>query len=155
NQRSRNANPPPDPQFTDPSRDWTLNNDEPVNTVNVFLDLLQALPKTDIRVSYDYSDSDNVFIFGGPRIASLTAASTFLPLPNVTNKWHRLAADSQYFFAKQVGVGVGYLYERLANVDFNTVDLPGQPGVPRIDYLGELSTGYGNRPYRGQTAFVR
>ena len=28
-------------------------------------------------------------------------------------------------------------------------------GAPRIDYLGLISTGYGNRPYKGNTAFVR
>ncbi len=39
--------------------------------------------------------------------------------------------------------------------DFNTIDLPGQPGTPRIDYLGEISTGSGNQPYKGNTAFVR
>jgi hypothetical protein len=33
--------------------------------------------------------------------------------------------------------------------------VPGQAGTPRIDLLGELSTGYGNRPYAGNTAFVR
>jgi hypothetical protein len=27
--------------------------------------------------------------------------------------------------------------------------------VPRIDYLGEINTGYGNRPYTGNTAFMR
>jgi hypothetical protein len=42
-QLSRNANPPPDPSFTDPSRDWTLDNDDEINTVNVYLDLLRAV----------------------------------------------------------------------------------------------------------------
>ena len=39
--------------------------------------------------------------------------------------------------------------------DYATIDLPGQPGVPRIDYLGEIGTGYGNRLYKGSTAFLR
>jgi hypothetical protein len=34
-----------------------------------------------------------------------------------------------------------------------SIDLP--DGTPRIDYLGGISTGYGNRPYQGSTAFVR
>lgn len=156
NQMSRNANPPPDPQFDDPTRNWTLNNTENVNNFNAFVDVPKALgDKTDFRVSYDFSDSDNGFVFGGPRIASLTAAGTFLPLPNVTNKWQRLAADFSYFFQKQVGVAVGYWYEKFDVSDFATIDLVGQAGTPRIDYLGELSTGYGNRPYKGNTAFVR
>jgi len=39
NQKSRNANPPPDPQFTDPSRDWMLKNTENVNNFNLYADL--------------------------------------------------------------------------------------------------------------------
>jgi MtrB/PioB family decaheme-associated outer membrane protein len=156
NQRSRNANPPPDPQFTDPNRDWTLNNTENVNNFNLFVDVPKAFGnKTNVKLTYDYSDSDNGFIFGGPRVASLAAVGQFLPLPNVTNKWQRLAADVSYFFQKQVGVAVGYWYEKFDVSDFATIDLPGNPGTPRIDYLGEISTGYGNRPYRGNTAFVR
>jgi hypothetical protein len=121
----------------------------------LFLDLPKLLRKTNVRVAYDYSDSDNGFIFGGPRIPALTAVNQFVPLPNVTNKWNRLSADLQYFFASKVGVGVSYWFEKLDVTDFNTIDIGGQPGTPRIDYLGEISTGYGNRPYRGNTAFVR
>ena len=155
NQKSRQASPPPNPQFVDPSRDWTLNNDETVHSFNLYLDLLKPIRKTDAKLSYDYSASDNGFLFGGGRIASLAAASQFLALPNVTNKRHRLEVDGQYFFARQVGVGVGYWYEKFDVKDFATIDIPGQAGTPRIDYLGEISTGYGNRPYRGSTVFLR
>jgi hypothetical protein len=37
--------------------------------------------------------------------------------------------------------------------DFNTLNLPGTE-TPRTDYLGEISTGYGSRPYTGNTVFV-
>jgi MtrB/PioB family decaheme-associated outer membrane protein len=153
NQLSRNANPPPDPQFNDPARNWSLGNTEIVNNVDVYLDLPKIVRRTNVRIAYSYSDSDNGFLFGGPRIASLAAAGQFLPLPNVTNVWHRGTADVSYFFHKQVGVAVGYWYEKFDVTDFATVNLP--DGTPRIDYLGEISTGYGNRPYQGSTAFVR
>jgi MtrB/PioB family decaheme-associated outer membrane protein len=155
NQKSRNANPPPDPQFTDPSRDWMLKNTENVNNFNLYADLPKLARKTTARVTYDLMDSDNAFVHSGPRILSLAAAGQFIPLPNVTNSWHRIAADVQYFFVPRVGVGVDYWYERFNVRDFDTIDIPGQPGTPRIDYLGEISTGYGNRPYRGNTAFIR
>ena len=59
-QKSRNANPPPDPTWTDPTRNWTLDNDdEKVNTFTLYVDLLRAVRNTDIRFGYDYSDSDN------------------------------------------------------------------------------------------------
>ena len=70
-QKSRNANPPPDPQFDDPTRDWTMDNGETVNNFDLFLNLNRALKNTDIAVDYTFSDSDNGFKFGGPRIASL------------------------------------------------------------------------------------
>ena len=78
-----------------------------------------------------------------------------MPLPNVTNTWNRLSADVQYRFAQRVGLGLGYWYEKLDISDFATIDLPNQPVTPRIDYLGAVTTGYGNRPYKGSTAFLR
>ncbi len=153
-QRSRNAAPSPS-EFNDPNRDWTLDNNEKVNNFDIYLDLLRAIKNTDLNFGYTFSDSDNAFIHGGPRIVSLTNAGTFQALPNVTNQWQRFRADLKYFFDRHVGLGVGYWYEKLDVSDFATIDLPGQPGTPRIDYLGEIYTGYGNRPYTGNTGFVR
>jgi MtrB/PioB family decaheme-associated outer membrane protein len=161
NQKSRNANPPPDPQFTDPSRDWTLKNEEHVNNVDLFVNLPRIVPRSVVRIDYNFSDSDNGYIFGGPRIAGLAAIGQFIPLPNATNSWHRFTADFQYHATRRVGVGFGYWYEKFDVVDFATIDTNGPvgvtpaTGVPRIDWLGEISTGYGNRPYRGSTAFAR
>ena len=159
-QRSRNANPPPDPTWTDPIRDWNLDNDDKINTAGVYLDLLRAFRNTDIRFGYDFSDSDNSFVHGGPRIVSLTAANQFIPLPNVENTWQRLSADVRTS-STVVGVGVGYYFEKLDVDDFNTVDTNGPVGFapatndPRLDWLGGLTLGYGNRPYTGNTAYVR
>lgn len=172
-QNSANANPPGTDygSWTDPNRVWNLTNDEKVNNFDLFLDLNKTLRNTNIRFSYDYSDSDNAFIHSGPRVQEL-ATNTFLtpgdtrpcaagltscfqPLPNVTNTWHRLAADLKYYFTPKVGVGLGYWYEKFNVTDFATIDLPGQPGLPRIDYLGEVNTGYGSRPYTGSNVLVR
>jgi MtrB/PioB family decaheme-associated outer membrane protein len=160
-QLSRNANPPPDPSFTDPSRDWTLDNDDQTNNFTTYLDLLRAIRNTDIRFAYDYSDSNNSFVHGGPRIAALTTANQFIPLPDVDNRWHRVTADVNYFFTARAGVGVGYYFETLDVEDFNTIDTNGPvgfapaTGTPRIDWLGALTLGYGNRPYTGHTTYVR
>lgn len=161
NQKSRNANPPPDPQFADPSRDWTLKNDELVNNVDLFVNLPKLVAKSAVRFDYSYSDSDNGFIFGGPRIPALAAIGQFIPLPNVTNSWHRLTADFQYHATRRIGVAFAYTYEKFDVSDFATIDTNGPvgvaaaTGVPRIDWLGEINTGYGNRPYKGSTAFAR
>jgi hypothetical protein len=160
-QRSRNANPPPDPTWFDPSRDWTMDNDDKIRTASVYLDLIKAVKDTDVRFVYDFSDSDNSFVHGGPRIATLTTANQFIALPNVTNTWHRATADVQHFFTSRAGVAVGYHFEKLDVADYNTIDTNGPVGFtdatgePRIDWLGALMTGYGNRPYKGQTVFVR
>jgi MtrB/PioB family decaheme-associated outer membrane protein len=170
-QSSRNANPPGTDygSWTDPNRTWFLDNDENVNNVLTYVDLIKALPRTDIRVSYDYSDSDQAFIHSGPRITALSTnailtpgdtrpcaaglTSCFEALPNVTNKWHRLTADLRYDMTSKVGVGASYWYEKFDVNDFATLDVT--PGVPRIDYLGSITMGYGNRPYEGSTGFLR
>ena len=160
-QKARNANPPPDPTWTDPNRDWTLDNDETVNTITVYADLMHLYKDSELRFGYDFNDSDNAYLLGGPRVASLTAANTFLPLPNVTNEWQRFTVDFKVYLARNVGLGFGYWYENFEVSDFATLDTNGPvgfaaaTGTPRIDWLGGLMTGYGNRPYTGQSAFVR
>ncbi len=160
-ERSRNANPPPDASWTDPARDWTLDNNDRTNNANVYVDLLRALRNTDIRFAYDFSDSDNSFVHGGPRVAALASIGQFIPLPNVTNAWHRVRADIQYFFTPRAGVGVGYYFEKLNIADWNTIDTNGPVGFtpatgqPRIDWLGGLMTGSGNRPYTGNNVYAR
>lgn len=160
-QKSRNANPPPDPTWTDPARDWTLDNNDRVNTANVYFDVTNLAKGGELRFGFDYNDSDNGFRLGGPRVASLTAANTFIPLPNVTTEWQRFTVDYKVYLASHIGLGIGYWYEDMAIADFNTIDTNGPvgfaaaTGTPRIDYLGGLVTGYGNRPYTGQTGFVR
>ena len=154
-QKSRNANPPPDPSWTDPNRDWYLDNDETVNNVDFYLDLFKLAGTTDVRFDYILSDSDNAFVHYGPRITALRAIGQSEALPNVTNKWQRFSADIKYFFTAKAGIGLGYWYEKFDVEDFATIDLPGHDGEPRVDYLGGLILGYGNRPYTGSTGFIR
>ncbi|MEI6243906.1 MAG: MtrB/PioB family outer membrane beta-barrel protein [Acidobacteriota bacterium] len=174
NQKSRNANPLSVPPLAyeswyDPNRDWSLDNNETVKNFNLYLDLSKALKNTDIRFSYDYSDSDNAFIHSGPRIQELSTntfltagdakpctaglTSCFQALPNVTNTWQALKLDVKYMFTKKIGAGFGYWYEKLDMSDFATLD--NADGSVRIDPLGAIQTGYGNRPYKAQTGFAR
>jgi hypothetical protein len=165
-QESRNANPAPDPTWTDPARNWSLTNDETVNTFSAYVDLVKALKNTDIRLNYTYSDSDQAFVHGGPRIASLTAANTFVALPNVTNTWQQFTIDVAYALSAKFGIGFFYMYEKFDVEDFATINTAGPQTLPRpepgaqtdnarIDWFGGLVTGYGNRPYKGQTGIVR
>ena len=108
-----------------------------------------------MRIGYDFSDSDNAFILGGPRVQELTtgvalsgpsaivypgftipapctpAGSTcFQQLPAVTNTWQRMTLDVKHYFNAKVGIGVGYWFEKLSISDFATLDLPNQRGHP-------------------------
>ncbi len=172
--KSRNSNPATTvpgayDTWTDPNRDWSLNNDEKVKNAGLYLDLIKALPNTDIRFSYDYSNSDNAFVHSGPRIQELSTntaltagdskpcfgavTSCFEALPNVTNTWQQMKVDAKHMFTRKVGFGLGYWYEKFAISDFATTNLA--DGSPRMDPLGGITTGYGNRPYKGQTGMAR
>ena len=174
NQKSRNANPISGvvgayESWFDANRDWSLDNNETVKNFNLYLDLSKALKNTDIRFSYDYSDSNNAFIHSGPRIQELSTntfltagdakpcatglTSCFEALPNVTNTWQALKLDMKYMFTKKVGAGFGYWYEKLEISDFATLN--NADGSARIDPLGAIQTGYGNRPYTAQTGLAR
>ena len=173
-QRSRNAAPQPSAEWFDPTRDWTLDNDEKVNTLTLYADFLKSVKNTDIRFSYGYMDSDNDYIHGGPRIQQLNTNTSvtgtscptgvsdcFIPLPAVTTSWNRFTADVKYFLRSGVGIGFAYGYEKLNVRDFATIDSSGsvgfnpESGAVRVDYLGGLITGYNPRDYTGNTVTVR
>jgi len=186
-QASRTANPDSGvpgvyQSWSDPNRDWNLTNDEKVNTFTAYLNLLDVINKTEIRATYDYADSDQGFLHGGPRIAAMsnnsiltpgdsrpcaaTLTSCFIPLVNVTNEWQHFTVDVKYNASKKLGLGLTYWYEKFDVEDYSTVntagpqtmprtDLGPQTDIPRIDWLGSVATGYGNRPYTGSTVFVR
>ena len=67
----------------------------------------------------------------------------------------------KYFITNRAGIGFGYYFDKLDVTDFNTLDTNGPVGFapatgePRLDWLGVLSLGYGNRPYTGHTTYVR
>jgi hypothetical protein len=167
-QQSRNSNPLPDASWTDPNRNWTLTNDEHVNTFTAYVNLTRLITKTDVRFAYDYSNSDQAFVHGGPRIPVLaaTAPGQFVALPNVTNTWKQLSLDLNYAISKQVGVGFSLLHQVFDVADYATINTGGSQTLPdsrvgtqtdtaRIDWWGSLLTGYGNRPYSGTTGIVR
>jgi hypothetical protein len=87
------------------------------------------------------------------RACSNGIASCFIPFPNVTNTWSQAKVDLKHMLKPTMGVGLGYQYEKLDIVDFATTNLA--DGSPRMDPLGAITTGYGNRPYTGSTFTAR
>ncbi|HSL24155.1 MAG TPA: MtrB/PioB family outer membrane beta-barrel protein [Vicinamibacterales bacterium] len=149
------------PFWEDPAKNWGIDADETVNNAQVYFTLIKAIKNTDVSLTYDYTDSDNGFVHSGPYILELESLGQGEQLPNVTNTWQRLTFDLNYFITKNVGFGVGYWYEKFEVNDWMTVDQNGPltefpaTGAPRVDWIGELSTGYGWRPYKGSTGFFR
>jgi hypothetical protein len=174
-QKSRNANPLSGvagayESWLDPNRDWNLDNDETIRNAGVYAELPEAFRNTNIKLSFDHSSSDNAYVFSGPRIQELLTNSALTPtdnqkpcptgytscfeqLPAITNNWNVVKADVTHMFSQKLGAGVSYWYEKLDITDYSATNLSN--GSPRIDPLGAITTGYGNRPYKGQTGMLR
>jgi len=155
-QASHNANPAPDPSWTDPARDWNLNNTERVDNYGANIELVKLIPKAEIRFGYDYSKSDQGFTYGGPRIAALAALTSaygpqFQPLPNVGSKLQGASVDVKYFISPKIALGANFLHEKFDISDWQT------PGTASNTYdpIGGLVLGYGWRPYNANVGGIR
>jgi MtrB/PioB family decaheme-associated outer membrane protein len=137
-QRSRSANP--DETFNDPNRDWTADTAETVNYFSVYIAPPRIGPKTEARVSYDFSFAEGSYLYtvvpGGP----LPAPSQ---LPNVHNKLQQLHVDVRHRLTNRLALAVSYLYE-----PFNVYDFAFDPSVVNgIVQPSSLVLGYVYRPY--------
>ncbi|HVZ21377.1 MAG TPA: MtrB/PioB family outer membrane beta-barrel protein, partial [Vicinamibacterales bacterium] len=147
-QRSRQANPPPDPQFTDPRRDWTTDMNENVHTVSASLDFPEIVRKTALRLGYDTVHDDAQYVYG---LAPNSTLPPVVQLPNVTNHFGTFTADARYTISKKVGVGAGYRLDH-----FDTNDFALTPGIMDNELIPTfLGIGYQYRPYNVNTGFVR
>src|SRR5204862_1603363 len=73
-QRSRQANPPPDPTFFDERRDWQTRMNEHVHTFNASLELPHLAPATSLRVAYDGVHDRSRYLY------ELAPSSTLTPV---------------------------------------------------------------------------
>lgn len=146
-QRSRQANP--GPQFEDPTRDWEADGDEDVDTITVNLDLPSLVPRTGVRVAYDYSRGRSRYLY------LLAPNSTLTPpeqLPPVTHTLHRTQAGVTYDLTRQIAVGLSYWFDRFDVDDFAREPSVLEPlGIPGSGlYLGYMLT-----PSTLHTAWLR
>lgn len=162
-QYSRTANPlsPTNQTFLDPTRDWSIDSDDKVNTFTASLDLIKALPKTDFRFSYDLSDGKATYVYGGPALsnASVFPSVQLQQLAPIENKLTGAKADVQYFVRPNVAVGLAYWYEDYEVKDFAFGDTiinalnpaNGTTGV----FASTIYSGYLYRPYTAHTVWLR
>lgn len=145
-QASRQANP--GAQFGDPTRDWTTDGSDRAKTFTAALDLLKAWPKTDVRVAYDHSHAESLYVYG-------RAANSTLPpvvqLPAVVNQLQRGTLDVRYHLTSRFAAGFVYWYDSYSVNDFalgaQTLTSLAQPSFLMIGYL--------DRPYTANTVSGR
>lgn len=145
-QRSRQANP--GVQFSDPTRDWSTDAADRVHYVDASLDLVKAIPKTDVRFAYDFNRSRSRYVYVLP---ANTTLATPQPLPVVLNELHRATVDVKYFFATHLAAGLAYWFDKYNVDDFAL----GAETLTRINMPSALLLGNVWRPYTGHTVWVR
>jgi MtrB/PioB family decaheme-associated outer membrane protein len=147
-QRSRQANPPPDPTFTDPSRDWSTDMNEHVHTVSANLELSHVAPRTSLRFGYDDVHDTARYLYELAPVSTLPAVRQ---LPEIVNRFGIATVDVRYALSRTLGLGVGY---RLDHFDTNDFALnPGIMDTPLIPTF--LNLQYQWRPYDVHTGFLR
>jgi len=160
-QASRTANPLPDntvaflndptQQFNDPRRDWSDNSADKVKTLDASIDLIKVIPKTDIKVGYNYSRAESTYVYG---LAANTVVAAPLQLPAVTNELQRATADGRYFLTKHLALGMVYWFDKYAVNDFALNPLPGGLALP-VANPALMMLGYTFRPYTANTFMGR
>ena len=145
-QASRQANP--GPQFDDPTRDWTTDGADRAHTITASVDLLKLWPKTDVRVAYDFSRAESVYVYG---LAANTTLPPVVQLPPVLNTRNRVSADARYALNRRVALGVVYWFEKYDVNDFAF----GPSTLTSIAQPSFLMLGYLYRPYTANTLSAR
>jgi MtrB/PioB family decaheme-associated outer membrane protein len=146
-QNSRQANP--GVQFEDPTRNWSTNGFERVHTANVSADLLKIAPKTEVRLSYDFSRSKARYDYVLPVNTTLAAVSQ---LPPLFHELHHGVVDARYLVRRDMSIGLVYWYDRYRVDDF-ALD---SDVLNRIDVAtGLLLLANSYRPYRSNMFTVR
>jgi len=139
-QQSHEGNGPPDPQFTDPLRDWTSDAKETVHYFSIYATPPRIGRNTEVRFSYDFSDAraNNLY--------TIPAGSPIAPpnqLPEVFNKLQQLHIDARHRLTKSLAASFSYLYEPLKIYDYAF-----DPSVVNgIVQPSSLVMGYVYRPY--------
>jgi MtrB/PioB family decaheme-associated outer membrane protein len=151
-QRSRQA--APGAQFVDPTRDWTLDTADRVHTALATLDLVRLIPRTELNLTYSYTRSKALYVYGVVPGSTLFAGGLFpaeRQLPPVANELRTGTVDLRYFLTPRVAVGFLYWYDRYRVDDFAL----GPQTIDRIDLPGTLLLGYLYRPYTAHSAWIR
>jgi MtrB/PioB family decaheme-associated outer membrane protein len=147
-QRSRQANPPPDPTFFDERRDWQTRMNEHVNTFSVAIEVPQVAPRTSLRIGYDDVRDRSRYLY------ELAPSSTLAPvqqLPEVATSFAVASVDVRHAISRKLTAGFGYRLDHFDTDDFALG--PAAMNTPLMPTF--LNLQYQWRSYDAHTAFVR
>ena len=145
--------------YNDPTNNWFADTSEKVDSYAFSVGLDRVLPKTEVRVGYDYSKSNQGFDIYGPRVqkqiagTATSGANGFEPMPDVNNKLRQATADVKFFVTPRFAIGGVYYFTKFDVDDWATVSF--SDNLPRFDYLGSLTTGYAIRSFKANTGMLR
>jgi MtrB/PioB family decaheme-associated outer membrane protein len=144
-QQSRSAGSDPEPQ--DPNRDWTTDSKERVYYFSIYAMPPRIGPRTEARISYDYSYAEGNYLYGVVPGGPLAQPSQ---LPQVYNKLQQLHLDVRYRLTNRLVGTFSYLYE-----PFRVYDFAFDPSVVNgIVQPSSLVLGYVYRPYTAHAARI-
>jgi MtrB/PioB family decaheme-associated outer membrane protein len=147
-QRSRQANPPPDPTFTDPRRDWQTDEDEKVHTISASLNLAQVAPRTALRLGYDDVRDRSGYLYALALDSTLPAVQQ---LPDIYTHFVVISADLEYTLSRRFSIAAGYRLDH-----FYTDDFALTPGIMNTPFIPTfLNLQYQWRPYDVHSATLR
>lgn len=145
-------------QAFDATRRWDVDTDDRAHTVLATFEWPQALAKTDLRVSYDYSNARTTFLYSLPPGSTLAAPQQ---LPPVRHAEHRLEWGVLRRLTARWSLGGDYWFDKYSVEDFalgGDIDQgiafpivePGQTAPVTTVLLNYLY-----RPFRGHTGILR
>lgn len=146
-QRSREALPPPSPQFFDPTRDWETDMDEKVHSWTFNVDS-QLTDRASLLVAYDFIHGGSQYLYLVPPASSLPAP---VQLPELRNRYHRANADVRYRLSERLALGIGYLLDKYNVEEFGrSPEILTTPLIPAF-----VNLLYQWRPYDVHTGTLR
>ena len=100
------------------------------------------------RLGYDFNRSRSRYLY---LLAANTTLATPQQLSPVRNELHRATVDVKHAFARHLGAGVGYWFDKYTVDDFAL----GTGTLTRLDMPSALLLGYVWRPYTANTVWAR
>jgi MtrB/PioB family decaheme-associated outer membrane protein len=162
-QQSRNASP--GVQFTDPTRNWGVDEEQKARNFILNLDLIKLIPQADVRFYYDYSKYDGSYFYtlaGGYKPTPADPIGV-AQLPDLSNEMNRFTTDFRYWIRKNIAIGFMYWFEKYQVTDWAfSPDLLSGVAVPPVDpeqgtipAVTGILLDYLYRPYTAHSGWVR